>query len=176
MISVFKKSIIVFLMLVASFVGMTSVAYAQPVSQANDSGSAVATKAAGANEDCILYGIPVLQGFCSSTNDLGTSTSISKTIAGIFTSFVYLFIIIVLVVGVIYTVKAALTYVQAEGDEKKVGAARASMKSVLFGVATMFLALIGLVLLQTLFKGDGTGGGLKGAIQSFLDSLTIFKK
>jgi hypothetical protein len=80
-----------------------------------------------------------------------------------------------LVVGVIYTVKAALTYVQAEGDEKKVGAAKASMKSVLFGVATMFLALIGLVLLQTLFKGDGTGVGLKGAIQSFLDSLTIFK-
>ena len=159
-----------------SLVTLVSTVSAQTVNQNNDSGNATQTATSGAAESCILYNIPVLSGFCSSTESIDSSTTISETISNIFTSFVYLFIIIVLVVGVIYTVKAALTYVQAEGDEKKIGSAKASMKSVLFGIATMFLALIGLVLLQTLFKGDGNGSGLQGAIKKFLDSLTIFKE
>lgn len=120
---------------------------------------------------CFFADIPGFQWACSNAKNVGNGC-LGDRIQGIVYAVAYGFLILVIMIAVIYIIKAALTFVRAEGDEKKVGSAKAAMKNILFGVGAMFICIIGLVLIQQL-AAAGTGTTLSEQIDTLLYQLTI---
>lgn len=113
--------------------------------------------------DCFFnsLGFP---GLCPSAEIGNTLKSPGATITGIIINFINVFFFVVLLVGVVYTLKAALNYVRSEGDEKKVGQPKSSMKSILSGIALMFLSLIALLFISSF-------GGNDGSLTKYIDGV-----
>ncbi len=103
-------------------------------------------------------------GLCPSAEIGNTLKSPGATITGIIINFINVFFFVVLLVGVVYTLKAALNYVRSEGDEKKVGQAKSSMKSILSGIALMFLSLIALLFISSF-------GGNNGSLTKYINGV-----
>ncbi len=87
------------------------------------------------------------------------------------TSAMTVMFIAVFVVAVFYTFMAAIKYIRSEGNEQKVEEAKNAVKAVLFGVAAMFIAIIGILLINAFFGGTN---GL-GLTQSINDVLKPFQ-
>ena len=83
------------------------------------------------------------------------------------TSAMTVMFIAVFVVAVFYTFMAAIKYIRSEGNEQKVEEAKNAVKAVLFGVAAMFIAIIGILLINAFFGGS-SGSSLSEAINSVL--------
>ena len=80
--------------------------------------------------------------------------------------------IAVFIVAVFYTFMAAIKYIRSEGNEQKVEEAKNAIKAVLFGVAAMFVAIVGILLINAIFGGNaGDEGVLVKAIQGVLNPL-----
>ena len=101
-----------------------------------------------------------------------TSTNRGETIAKAVTSAMTIMFIVVFIVAVFYTFMAAIKYIRSEGNEQKVEEAKNAIKAVLFGVAAMFIAIIGILLINAFFGGKGNGTtGLGEAIEQVLAPL-----
>lgn len=60
-----------------------------------------------------------------------------------------------IVFGIFIIIKAVVTIVRGEGSEESLEAGTKSMKSVFIGVVMLFLGIIGLLLITTLFGAQG---------------------
>ena len=123
-----------------------------------------------AASDCSWLG--PFAGFCGNGSNVNTQvkSGLGDTVSKAITSGITIFFFAVLVVAVFYTLKAAITYVRAEGDDKKVGQAKASMRSILFGVGTMFIAVIAILFIYSFFgaSADGQTTGIAAAIDGLV--------
>mgnify|MGYP007125673514 CR=1 FL=1 len=92
-----------------------------------------------------------------------------STVNTVVTNGMTVLFIVVFVVAVFYTFMAAIKYIRSEGNEQKVEEAKNAIKAVLFGVAAMFIAIIGILLINAFFGGSGgDGNALSKAIDSIL--------
>lgn len=96
-----------------------------------------------------------------------TDNKKGDTIAKAVTNAMTIMFIVVFIVAVFYTFMAAIKYIRSEGNEQKVEEAKNAVKAVLFGVAAMFIAIIGILLINAFFGGNG-GTGLGTAIDDLL--------
>ncbi|MEI6462573.1 MAG: hypothetical protein WCO33_02790 [bacterium] len=88
----------------------------------------------------------------------GTTTGV--TVTNLIMSILTLLFIVVFIVAIVYTFLAAIKYIRSEGNEQKVEEAKNAVKAVLFGVGAMFVAILGIILINALFGGasDPTSG------------------
>lgn len=90
----------------------------------------------------------------------------------IVTSVLTIMFIVVFVVAVFYTFMAAIKYIRSEGNEQKVEEAKNAIKAVLFGVAAMFIAIVGILLINAFFNGGPAGtDALTNAINNIINPL-----
>lgn len=90
----------------------------------------------------------------------------------IVTSVLTIMFIVVFVVAVFYTFMAAIKYIRSEGNEQKVEEAKNAIKAVLFGVAAMFIAIVGILLINAFFNGGAAGtSALEQAITNIINPL-----
>lgn len=75
---------------------------------------------------------------------------------GFITSRVQLFFVLALIVlilaAVIYTIMAAFTYVRSQGESGKIEEAQKSIKAVWMGLASLFVGIVGMVLVFVFFN------------------------
>lgn len=78
----------------------------------------------------------------------------------------------------VYTViKAAIKYIQSEGDEAKVEEAQKAIKTVFIGIGALFVGIIGLIVIILFFGATGALGTEdtpddSDTLDSFIDGLT----
>jgi heme/copper-type cytochrome/quinol oxidase subunit 2 len=90
----------------------------------------------------------------------------------IVTSVLTIMFIVVFVVAVFYTFMAAIKYIRSEGNEQKVEEAKNAIKAVLFGVAAIFIAIVGILLINAFFNGGAAGtDAFSTAIKNIIDPL-----
>ncbi|GIW58876.1 MAG: hypothetical protein KatS3mg086_161 [Candidatus Dojkabacteria bacterium] len=65
----------------------------------------------------------------------------------------------IIAIAVYVVIKASVEYIRSEGDEEKVKKARNAIKQVFAGLAALFIGLIGLVIILTIFNATGAAGG-----------------
>ena len=111
-----------------------------------------------------LAGTPLEKFACQSVDTDPADRILSLIQAGI-----TIFFVLVLIVAVIYTLIAAVKYIRSEGNEQKVEGAKNAIKAVLMGVAAIFIALIALVIINSVFIGDSS---LKEAIRNLINAIT----
>ncbi len=95
-------------------------------------------------------------------------TDKGQTVANAVSSVMTIMFIAVFIVAVFYTFMAAIKYIRSEGNEQKVEEAKNAVKAVLFGVAAMFIAIIGILLINAFFGGTSSTTGLAKAINDLL--------
>jgi heme/copper-type cytochrome/quinol oxidase subunit 2 len=61
----------------------------------------------------------------------------------------------IIAVAVYVVVKASIRYIRSEGNEEEVQAAQKAIKQVFAGIAALFIGLIGLVIILSLFNATG---------------------
>lgn len=87
----------------------------------------------------------------------------------------------IIIVAIYIIIKAAVKYIQSEGDETKIGEAQKAIKSVFVGIASLFVGIIGIVIVLAFFNASGAvdtsgvtqdpTGGQIGVIENFFDTL-----
>lgn len=133
--------------------------------------------AADANVKCIVNGTP-FSFLCnlSSPSTTGGAKCPGTLVANLFKSGLTLALVVVLILAVAYVIKAAINFIRAEGDEKKVGAAKAAMISVLKGIGAMFIAILGIVIINVLFVSNDSGNSsISEAVDQIFKDLGICK-
>lgn len=101
---------------------------------------------------------------------LGTNPA--ETTYSIVQSAMTILFVAVFIVAVFYTFMAAIKYIRSEGNEQKVEEAKNAIKAVLFGVAAMFIAIVGILLINAIFGGNAGGQNvLVDAINGVLNPL-----
>ncbi len=58
---------------------------------------------------------------------------------------------VVVLVAVIFSIIAAIKYISSQGDESKVESAKKSVANILIGLAVLFIAFVGIILIFTIF-------------------------
>ncbi len=91
------------------------------------------------------------------TNDSGTNAG---TIAQTFVRdrlslIISLVFIAIILISVFIIIRAAITYIQSQGEEGKIAEAQKAIKSVFIGIGVLFVGIIGLVLVLVFFNGTG---------------------
>jgi uncharacterized membrane protein YidH (DUF202 family) len=69
--------------------------------------------------------------------------------------FLSLIFIGIIIVSVFIVIKAALKYIQSEGDESKIQEAQKAIRSVFIGIAALFIGVIGIVIILAFFNATG---------------------
>jgi len=83
----------------------------------------------------------------------GAST---KFVIGALTNALILLFVFVIIAAIIFAILAGFKYIQSQGDAEKVKEAQEALKSVLIGVATVFLGVIGVVIISGIFTSSNT--------------------
>lgn len=82
-----------------------------------------------------------------------------------------LFFVVIILAAIIYAALAGLKYIQSQGDSSKVEEAAGALKSVLFGVAAVFIGIIGVILITSIFSSTDNRA-IKVALAKFVDPVT----
>lgn len=61
----------------------------------------------------------------------------------------------IIIVSIYIIIKAAVKYIQSEGDDKKIQEAQKAIKSVFIGIAALFIGIIGIILVLAFFNATG---------------------
>lgn len=91
-------------------------------------------------------------GLNATNNPGGTAISITSKWVNLALTLVFAGIIII---SVYIVIKAAVTYIQSQGDETKIAEATKAIKSVFIGIALLFVGVVGVVLVLAFFGGTG---------------------
>lgn len=118
-----------------------------------------AQKADATSSVCIWGGIPILKDLCGNQTASGLATNPGTMIVGVAKIILTVFFVLVIAVAIFYIMKAALKYIRSEGDEKKVEQGKQAIKSILMGVAAVFVGVIGIVFILIVFNATGVNGG-----------------
>ncbi|GIW58875.1 MAG: hypothetical protein KatS3mg086_160 [Candidatus Dojkabacteria bacterium] len=65
----------------------------------------------------------------------------------------------IIAIAVYVVIKASIKYIRSEGEQEKVVEAQKAIKQVFAGLAALFIGLIGLVIILTIFNATGAAGG-----------------
>lgn len=65
----------------------------------------------------------------------------------------------IILIAVFIIVRAAITYIQSQGDEGKIAEAQKAIKSVFIGIALLFVGIVGIILVLAFFNATGLIGG-----------------
>ncbi|MBL8014882.1 MAG: hypothetical protein JNK26_01685 [Candidatus Doudnabacteria bacterium] len=108
-------------------------------------------------------------------NNLGGA---GQTAAGLVRTWVNLGITLlfigIILIAVYIIVKAAITYIQSQGDEGKIAEAQKAIKSVFIGIALLFVGIIGIILVLAFFGATGLlGGGDAGTCEQCVLTCTL---
>jgi amino acid permease len=68
---------------------------------------------------------------------------------------VSLVFIAIILISVFIIIRAAITYIQSQGEEGKIQKAQKAIKSVFIGIGVLFVGIIGLILVLVFFNGLG---------------------
>jgi len=80
-------------------------------------------------------------------NGQNTGTFISGKVQFV----IYLVMGMIILVAVVYSILAGIKYIRSEGDPGKIEEAQKSIKSILMGVAAIFVGILGIVLVYVIF-------------------------
>ncbi len=58
----------------------------------------------------------------------------------------------VILVSVVYSILASIKYASSQGDEGKVAEAKKSIQAILSGIAALFIAIVGIILVLVFFR------------------------
>ncbi len=61
----------------------------------------------------------------------------------------------IIIISIYIIIKAALKYIQSEGEEAKIEAASKAIKSVFIGIAALFIGIIGILIVLAFFNAAG---------------------
>jgi len=59
---------------------------------------------------------------------------------------------VVILIAVVYSILAAIKYISSQGDEGKVAEAKKAITAILSGIAALFIAIVGIVLVLVFFE------------------------
>lgn len=62
-----------------------------------------------------------------------------------------------IVLSIFYVVKAAITYIQSQGNPEKIGEATKSIRSVFIGLGALFVGIAGILIVLAFFGGPAGG-------------------
>lgn len=72
-------------------------------------------------------------------------------IIGLIQNALTLLFVVIILAAIVYAALAGLKYIQSQGDSTKVEEAAGALKAVLFGVAAVFIGIIGVILVTSIF-------------------------
>jgi len=80
-----------------------------------------------------------------------------------------LIFVAIVIIAIYVIIKAALTYIQSEGNEEKVKQAKKAIQNVFIGIGALFVGLIGLIVVLAFFGASGAvQTEVPNAIKNFL--------
>lgn len=109
---------------------------------------------------CSLLG-PIGQPFgCNAdgTGTFGSSNVIQDYVMPRAQFILSLLFIGLILFSVIYVVRAAIIYIQSQGNPEKIGEATKSIRSVFVGLGALFVGIAGILLVLAFFGGTQEGG------------------
>lgn len=62
--------------------------------------------------------------------------------------------VLVFVVAIAYSGLAAIKFITSQGEAQKLESSKAAVKAILMGFAAMIIAIVGIVIIVMVFKGD----------------------
>lgn len=65
---------------------------------------------------------------------------------------IFLVLGLIILVAVIYSIMAGIKYIRSEGDTGKIEEAQKSIKAILMGIAAIFVAIVGIILVFVIFN------------------------
>ena len=83
----------------------------------------------------------------------------------------YIALGLIVLVAVVYSLIAAFKYIQSQGDPGKIEEAQKAIKAIFFGIAAMFIAIVGIVLVFVFFNFSPPDATLGQACISDSNSL-----
>ncbi len=95
-----------------------------------------------------------------------TAATTASTLASLAQFVLSLIFVGIIIIAIVTIVKAALKYIQSEGDEGKVEEATKAIKNVFIGIGALIVGLIGLVLIVGLL-------GASDALNTNTDELDL---
>lgn len=109
-----------------------------------------------------LQGIRFTGGLCG-TGTGGDASDAVTTIKDLVTFGVSLIFVGIIAIAIFVIIKAALKYIQSEGDETKVEEATKAIKNVFIGIGALIIGIIGLVIILAVAQGSSTVNPLQPA-------------
>ena len=61
--------------------------------------------------------------------------------------------------AIVYVIRAAIVYIQSQGNPEKIAEATKAIRSVFVGLGALFVGIAGILLVIAFFGGDASGGG-----------------
>lgn len=100
-----------------------------------------------------LQDLTFAKGLCGNVEAEGQgAVDAAVSLAGIAVSLIFVGII---AIAIFVIIKAAVKYIQSEGDESKVEEATKAIKNVFIGIGALIIGIIGLVIILALFSSGG---------------------
>lgn len=75
----------------------------------------------------------------------------------------------VILIAIVYSAIAGIKFIRSQGEAEKVEEAQNAIKNVLIGVASVFLGIIGVVIITGIFTDDQEPLALRKALCTYLE-------
>lgn len=92
-----------------------------------------------------------IDGVLCAADDGSTTINVIATLVQLGLSLIF---VVIIAIAIFYIIKSAITYIQSEGNEEKVTEAQKAIKAVFIGIGALFVGILGLVLLITIFGAN----------------------
>ena len=96
-----------------------------------------------------------ISAICDPAGGVSSRQDVAEDILGLIRFGTSLIFVGIVIIAVFIVIKAAIKYIQSEGDDKKIEEAQKAIKSVFVGLIALFIGIIGLVLIIVLFNATG---------------------
>lgn len=85
----------------------------------------------------------------------GTPGTTTKFLINLLTNGLILLFTGIIIVAIVYAALAGLKYIRSQGESEKVEEAQNALRSVFIGVASVFIGIIGVVVISGIFTNQG---------------------
>lgn len=116
----------------------------------------------------------LLPGFFGRSQDVATQTNADFIIDLIRNGLVLLFVVIILL-AIVYAALAGIKFIRSQGSEDQVTEAQGALKNVLIGVAAVFLGVIGVFIITSIFS-DTSSISVRDSLACFLGDTAACSK
>ncbi len=98
----------------------------------------------------------------------------TKFIVDLVTNALMLLFVGIILVAIFYSAMAGLKYIRSQGEQEEVEQAQESIKSVLIGIAAVFVGVIAVLLISGIFANPGSDA-IRESLCTFLEPNTPIK-